>query len=101
MERSSYAHPVEDGVSIPSSYASYLAPIQSSRLYNEAGGSRSAKDIDKEKCLETLYVVMLQNYNFLAEDSPGYLHGDRCGGRIQQCWEFEHPRPDSVVDDKG
>ena len=59
------------------------------------------KDADKEKGLETLYVVMLQSFNFLAEDNPGYLHGDRCGGRIQQCWEFEHPRRDAVLDDRG
>ena len=59
------------------------------------------KDVDREKGLETLYVVMLQSYNFLATDSPGYLHGDRCGGRIQRCWEFEHPRRDAVLDDRG
>lgn len=92
---------LDDGISIPSSYAAYLSPIQSAKLHHEAGGSKDAKEKDREKGLETPYVVMLQAINFLAEDSPGNAHGGRCGHRIQQCWEFEHPRKETVVDSRG
>ncbi|KAH8117716.1 PRMT5-domain-containing protein [Phellopilus nigrolimitatus] len=91
----------DDGISIPSTYAAYLAPIQSSKIHHEAGGSKDAKEKDREKGLETPYVVMLQAINFLSSDAPGAIHGRRCGGRIQQCWEFEHPRKDAVLDARG
>ncbi|KAL5485729.1 hypothetical protein ACEPAI_6770 [Sanghuangporus weigelae] len=91
----------DDGISIPSSYASFFAPIQSAKLYHEAGGSKDAKEKDREKGLEMPYVVMPQSFNFLAEDSPGSGHAGRCGDRIQQCWEFEHPRKDAVLDSNG
>lgn len=35
---------IDDGISIPCEYTSYLAPLQSSKLYNEV---RSSKDKDK------------------------------------------------------
>lgn len=44
---------------------------------------------------------MLQAFSFLGGDNPAAVHGGRCGGRIQQCWEFEHPRRDSVVNSRG
>ena len=91
----------DGGISIPSSYASFLAPIQSAKLYHEAGGSKDSREKDREKGLETPYVVMLQSFNFLAEDPPGPGHAGRCGNRIQQCWEFEHPRKDAVLDSNG
>ena len=91
----------DDGISIPSSYASFLAPIQSAKLYHEAGGSKGWGEKDREKGLETPYVVMLQAFNFLGEDSPGPGHGGRCENRIQRCWEFEHPRKDAVLDSRG
>jgi len=25
----------------------------------------------------------------------------RCGGKIQECWGFEHPRRDMVLDSRG
>ena len=92
---------LDDGISIPSSYAAFLSPIQSAKLHHEAGGSKDTKEKDREKGLETPYVVMLQAFNFLAEDSPGPGHGARCGDRIQQCWEFEHPRRDAVLNEQG
>src|ERR1700754_4582897 len=72
------------GISIPSSYTAHLAPLSSSKLYNEA---RAVKD---EKSLETPYVVMFQAVNLLSGDGPG-LSG-LCGPQVQECWEFEHPR---------
>ncbi|GJE96614.1 PRMT5-domain-containing protein [Phanerochaete sordida] len=82
-----------DGISIPASYTAYLAPISSSKLYNEA---RATKD---EKSMETPYVVMLQSIKILSGDGGG-LSG-KCGPQIQECWEFEHPRRDAVVNAQG
>lgn len=87
------------GISIPSSYTSHLAPLSSSKLYNEARALRNDS-------LETPYVVMFQAVNILSEDKS------ECGSKIQECWEFEHPRRDSgnengdsgsmvVVDERG
>ncbi|RDB25973.1 Protein arginine N-methyltransferase 5 [Hypsizygus marmoreus] len=82
-----------DGLSIPSSYAAHLAPLSSSKLYNEA---RATKDL---KSLETPYVVMFQAVNILSGEGGG-LSG-KCGPQIQECWEFEHPRRDPVLDSRG
>ncbi|KAJ7650328.1 PRMT5 arginine-N-methyltransferase-domain-containing protein [Roridomyces roridus] len=82
-----------DGISIPSSYTAHLAPLSSSKLYNEA---RAGKD---EKSMETPYVVMFQAVNILSGDGSGT--NGRCGPQIQECWEFEHPRRDAVVDERG
>ena len=83
----------ETGISIPSSYTAHLAPLSSSKLYNEA---RLTKD---EKSLETPYVVMFQAVNILS-GTKAVLDG-RCGSQIQECWEFEHPRRDAVLDSRG
>ncbi|KIP05028.1 hypothetical protein PHLGIDRAFT_129142 [Phlebiopsis gigantea 11061_1 CR5-6] len=82
-----------EGISIPASYSAFLAPISSSKLYNEA---RVSKD---EKGMETPYVVMLQSIKILSGDGGG-LSG-KCGPQIQECWEFEHPRRDAVLNDQG
>ncbi|GLB40203.1 putative class I-like SAM-binding methyltransferase superfamily protein [Lyophyllum shimeji] len=82
-----------DGISIPSSYTAHLAPLSSSKLFNEA---RAAKDF---KSLETPYVVMFKAVNILSGDGGG-LSG-KCGPQIQECWEFEHPRRDPVLDARG
>jgi PRMT5 arginine-N-methyltransferase/PRMT5 oligomerisation domain len=83
-----------NGISIPSSYTAYLAPLSSSKLYNEV---HAGKD---DKASETPYVVMFQAVNVLsgqgADDGGG-----RCGSQIQECWEFEHPRRDVVLDERG
>jgi len=68
----------EDGVSIPASYTSYIAPIASSKLWNEV---KNWKDL---KHFETPYVVKLHNINQLAE--------------AKQCFYFEHPNKDEVID---
>ncbi|KIL64458.1 hypothetical protein M378DRAFT_11467 [Amanita muscaria Koide BX008] len=82
-----------DGISIPSSYTAHLAPLSSSKLYNEA---RSGHE---QKCLETPYVVLLSAVNILS-DNGGGLRG-QCGPQIQECWEFVHPRRDVVLDSRG
>ncbi|KAF8639417.1 hypothetical protein AX17_001507 [Amanita inopinata Kibby_2008] len=82
-----------NGISIPSSYTAHLAPLSSSKLYNEA---RTSKD---EKSLETPYVVMFQAVNILSGDGGGPR--GQCGPQIQDCWEFEHPRRDTVLDSRG
>ncbi|KAJ7052637.1 PRMT5 arginine-N-methyltransferase-domain-containing protein [Mycena amicta] len=82
-----------DGISIPSSYTAHLAPLSSSKLFNEA---RIGKE---EKNLETPYVVMFQAVNILSGD--GSSTNGRCGPQIQECWEFEHPRRDAVLDERG
>lgn len=94
----------DDGISIPSSYAAFLAPIQSAKLHHEAGGSKDAKEKDREKGLETPYVVMLQSFNFLGEEDSGggsRSQQNQSSGRIQQCWEFEHPRKDAALCSRG
>ncbi|KAF8992848.1 PRMT5-domain-containing protein [Cyathus striatus] len=81
----------DDGISIPSSYTAHLAPLSSSKLYNEARASNNPKS------LETPYVVMFQAVNILSgESSDG-----RCGPQIQECWEFEHPRSEPILDERG
>jgi len=68
-----------DAVSIPSSYTSWIGPLQSSKLYNEV---RSSFDIDKNPHahFETPYVVHLQNRTELADPQPLFT--------------FEHPAKD-------
>lgn len=82
-----------NGISIPSSYTAYLAPLSSSKLYNEVHAGRD------DKASETPYVVMFQAVNILS--GQGDDDGGRCGAQIQECWEFEHPRRDVVLDERG
>ncbi|XP_068423602.1 protein arginine N-methyltransferase 5 [Clinocottus analis] len=69
----------DDGVSIPSSYTSFLAPLSSSKLYNEVRGCRE-RDKDPECHFETPYVVRLHNFHQLAEPKA--------------CFTFIHPTKD-------
>ncbi|GAA6106279.1 protein arginine N-methyltransferase 5 [Tachysurus ichikawai] len=69
----------EDGVSIPCSYTSFLAPLSSSKLYNEVRSCRE-RDKDPECHFETPYVVRLHNFHQLAEPKP--------------CFTFVHPTTD-------
>jgi protein arginine N-methyltransferase 5 len=82
-----------NGISIPCSYTAYLAPLSSSKLYQE---SRTHGDT---KGSETPYVVMLHAVNLLSGEGAGA--SGRCGGQVQACWEFVHPLPDLVVDPRG
>ncbi|XP_018393940.1 PREDICTED: protein arginine N-methyltransferase 5 [Cyphomyrmex costatus] len=73
----------DDGINIPQSYTSYIAPMQSSKLYNEV---RQLRDKDKHPLshFETLYVVHLQNKYDIA--NPKSL------------FTFNHPNIDAVTD---
>ncbi|KAG8747291.1 methyltransferase protein [Ceratobasidium sp. 414] len=79
-----------EGISIPASYTAYLAPLSASMLYNDPSAT-----LRETKGAETPYVVMLHAVNSLSEDG-GDDH-PRCGARIQDCWDFEHPRIHNVV----
>ncbi|XP_071091635.1 protein arginine N-methyltransferase 5-like isoform X2 [Haliotis cracherodii] len=73
----------DDGISIPCKYTSYLAPIQSAKLYNEV---RQCKEKDKgpEAPFEMPYVVRLHNCQILSEP--------------QKVFTFVHPNKDEVID---
>jgi len=60
---------LDDGINIPQSYTSYIAPMQSSKLYNEV---RQLRDKDKHPLahFETPYVVHLQNKYDIANPKP-------------------------------
>ena len=55
----------EDGISIPTSYTSFLGPIQSSKLYNEVRTCRE-KDKPYYTPFEMSYVVHFRNRMELA-----------------------------------
>ncbi|XP_031846759.1 protein arginine N-methyltransferase 5 [Nomia melanderi] len=73
----------DDGISIPSTYTSHIAPVQSSKLYNEV---RHCKDKDKHSLahFETSYVVHLQNKYDIAKPQPLFT--------------FKHPNKDCTID---
>lgn len=73
----------DDGISIPCEYTSYLAPLQSSKLYNEVRASRD-KDKSSETNFETPYVVRLHNCQILANPKPVF--------------HFFHPNRDEIID---
>jgi protein arginine N-methyltransferase 5 len=62
---------LDDGISIPCSYSSFVAPLSSSVLFN------NAKTLGKINSLETPYVVRFRNVCEL--DTP------------QALWSFHHP----------
>lgn len=68
----------DTGISIPYAYTSYLAPISSSKLWNEV---HSYKDL---KHMETAYVVKLHNFCQLAKAQP--------------CFTFLHPNMEKRID---
>ncbi|CAI2170057.1 20379_t:CDS:10 [Funneliformis geosporum] len=70
-----------DGISIPSSYRTFISPISSSKLYNEVS---AYKDLVH---FETPYVVMFQSVAELAKP--------------QEIWQFEHPNGSIVIDEGG
>lgn len=71
----------KDGISIPTSYTSYLAPISSSRLhaYTGAQAPHQFPDIGMRKFYETTYVVYMKSIYRLADEQP--------------CFTFDHPNP--------
>lgn len=45
---------------------------------------------------------MMSQVNVLSADASGSGSGSaRCGERVQQCWQFEHPRRDLILDASG
>lgn len=80
-----------DGISIPSSYTAHIAPLSSTKLFNEVGGH---EDLKKS---ETPYVVMFNAVNILSGDG-----GDgNTGSRIQECWGFVHPAKHVILNERG
>ncbi|XP_068212824.1 protein arginine N-methyltransferase 5 isoform X2 [Palaemon carinicauda] len=75
----------DDGISIPSSYTSFLCPLQSPKLYNEIRHSRE-KDKHIYAHFETPYVVYLHNKKELAPTQPLFT--------------FSHPNRDKVIDNR-
>ncbi|VDL92718.1 unnamed protein product [Schistocephalus solidus] len=75
----------DNGISIPSSYTSYIAPLQSLRIHQEAACHRDicSANTRVQKPLETPYVVRLQNFQLL--DDP------------KAAFTFTHPRKDSPI----
>ncbi|WWC86067.1 uncharacterized protein L201_000938 [Kwoniella dendrophila CBS 6074] len=82
------------GISIPTSYTAHVAPISSSKLFHDVHQpSRPAG------ATETPYVVMMSQVNLISGDGGGT--SGRCGEKVQQCWQFEHPRRDLILDASG
>ncbi|KAL6062042.1 Protein arginine N-methyltransferase 5, variant 2 [Balamuthia mandrillaris] len=69
---------MDGGISIPSAYTSFVAPICSSKLYNEV------KAYNDRKHFETAYVVKLHNVDQLAPSKP--------------CFTFVHPNREKNID---
>lgn len=91
-------HP-DHGVSIPQSYTAWITPLSAPRIHADLL-HRPASDIHK---WDIPYVVMLHQYNYLSYDASNPLPPDpsgvlRFGPSVQQCWEFTHPLPSSVLE---
>lgn len=94
MRRIPKTDPAASGISIPISYTAHLAPISSAKLHAEVTASTRPAS-----AAETSYVVMMSQVNVLSADGGGA--SGRCGERVQQCWQFEHPRRDLILDSSG
>ncbi|RLN51899.1 hypothetical protein BBJ29_009646 [Phytophthora kernoviae] len=70
----------ENGISIPCEYTSFVAPVMSSKLWNEVKAHESLKSF------ETPYVVRLHNFYALA--------------RTQRCFKFTHPKFGARIDNR-
>ncbi|WRT64001.1 uncharacterized protein IL334_000928 [Kwoniella shivajii] len=82
------------GISIPTSYTAHIAPLSSSKLFHDVHQpTRPAGST------ETPYVVMMSQVNLISGDGGGI--SGRCGEKVQQCWQFEHPRRDLILDATG
>ncbi|KAJ9123690.1 hypothetical protein QFC24_003461 [Naganishia onofrii] len=87
-----------EGISIPASYTAHLAPLSSSKLHCEVQDYATKKNKNQEIATETPYVVMFQQATILSGTPAG---PGRCGPKIQECWSFEHPRRDMILDSRG
>lgn len=87
-----------DGISIPASYTSFLAPISSSKLHADVTlpSLTATSHLGGIHPAERPYVVMFSASHILSGS------GGRLGvEKIQECWGFDHPRPEIVVDENG
>ncbi|CAH1183862.1 unnamed protein product [Phaedon cochleariae] len=75
----------KSGISIPISYTSYLAPLQSLKIYNEIRNNRPA-DKTLQFCYETPYVVHLANYYQIAPP--------------QELFTFTHPNWSEMINNQ-
>ncbi|WVF70794.1 hypothetical protein IAT40_005588 [Kwoniella sp. CBS 6097] len=82
------------GISIPISYTAHVAPISSSKLFYDVHQPTRAAG-----AAETPYVVMMSQVNLISGEGGGI--SGRCGEKVQQCWQFEHPRRDLILDATG
>ncbi|KZS92654.1 PRMT5-domain-containing protein [Sistotremastrum niveocremeum HHB9708] len=85
-----------NGTSIPVSYTAFLAPLSSSKLFHEVRSRDQAL-----KDAETPYVVSLQAVNILSGSGNESRSSTQCGPKIQECWDFIHPRKDAILDLQG
>lgn len=70
----------ETGISIPSEYTSYVAPIMSSKLWNDV------KVFETLKSFETPYVVRFHNVYSIAD--------------AKRCFKFVHPKFNQRIDNR-
>jgi len=72
-----------DGISIPSGYCSFVAPLASSKIYSRV------LELGK---FETPYVVMIHSAEIIS--AQGGPDGEM--DKVQETWSFAHPRTDLV-----
>lgn len=75
----------KDGVSIPKSYTSFLAPLQNIKIHNEIKATFNLNDKELTK-FETPYIVHLVNYYQLAPS--------------QSLFTFEHPNWNEIINNE-
>ena len=75
-----------DSISIPSSYTSYLAPLSSSKLWNEVRNASNSPGKAHDAPFEMPYVVYLHNARILAEP--------------QRVFTFDHPNWNNTDNDR-
>ena len=68
------------GVSVPRSYASFVAPITAAKLHDAVAA------IKDSKAMETPYVVKFHKIHSI--------------GQPKEVWEFEHPNRDEIIDNE-
>ena len=97
---------LDDGISIPAKYSSFLTPISTPRLHAEI----SSRALSDKEAYETPYVVMLHSFDFLSKDvrNPGEAGMDKSlvgvevtdfEPYVQLAWSFEHPNPSINMQD--
>lgn len=72
-----------DGISIPSGYCSFVAPLASTKIYSRV------LELGK---FETPYVVMIHSAEIIS--AQGGPDGEM--DKVQETWSFAHPRTDLV-----